>query len=553
MYHLDMPEATVDGRPEAAFGRGLAPSTWRAWAYRCTLRGVYGRPPPGAMPATCGNLPGRESGSGDGIMARILVVDDEPGIREMLGVLLRRAGHDPVAVEGAVAALARIERDAPFEAVVTDLSMPDGSGMDVLSAARRRDPSTEVIMITAYATTEAAVAAMRSGAYDYLRKPFDNATLLATLEKALEKRALSRENELLREQALARLGRGGLVGQSAAIQRIAQLIDRIANGRTSVLITGESGTGKEMVARAIHERGDRHAGPLIVVNCGALPEALMESELFGHERGAFTGATARKEGLFRAAAGGTIFLDEVGELPPGLQVKLLRVLQERRVRPVGAEKEVDVDVRVVAATNRDLEAEVAAGRFRQDLFYRLNVIRIVVPPLRERREDIPLLAEHFLRKHGALAGRRLSLAPEAARWLMQRTWPGNVRELENVIERAVALALGDRVTLADLTDEAAGPVPPAAPPLVALPAEGLDLDAYLADVERRLLLEALARAGGVRTRAAALLRMSFRSFRYRLSKFGLGGGDDVASDEVVDEVGDSAGTGGGSEEPDAGT
>jgi two-component system response regulator PilR (NtrC family) len=467
-------------------------------------------------------------------MARILVVDDEPGIREMLTVLLRRAGHVPVAASGASEALERLEHEAPFDAVVTDLSMPDGSGMDVLAAARRRDPSAEVIMITAYATTEAAVAAMRSGAYDYLQKPFDNATLLATLDKALDKRALARENEALRDQARGRLGRAGLVGQSAAMQRIAQLVERIASSRTSVLVTGESGTGKEMVARAIHERGDRRDAPLVVVNCGALPETLMESELFGHERGAFTGATSRKEGLFRAAEGGTIFLDEVGELPPGLQVKLLRVLQERRVRPVGGEKELEVDARVVAATNRDLDAEVAAGRFRQDLFYRLNVIRIVVPPLRERREDVPLLAEHFLRKHAALAGRRLTFAPEAVRWLVQRPWPGNVRELENVVERAVALALGDRITLADLTDEAAGPAPTHAAPLAALPPEGLDLDAHLADIERRLLLEALARAGGVRTRAAALVGMSFRSFRYRLAKIGLAGPGDAAGEDGAD-------------------
>ncbi len=458
-------------------------------------------------------------------MARILVVDDEPGLREMLGVLLRRARHEPVCVPGVVTALARIADDDPYDLVITDLSMLDGTGMTVLEAARTRDATTEVVMITAFATTEAAVEAMRRGAYDYVQKPFKNPELLATIDKALEKRAIHRENESLRASALGTFRLGNLIGKSEPMKRVMALIERIASARTSVLVTGESGTGKEVVARALHDRGDRREAPFVVVNCGALPETLMESELFGHERGAFTGAATRKDGIFRAADKGTLFLDEVGELTPALQVKLLRVLQERKVRPIGGEKEFEVDVRLVAATNRDVELEVREGRFRQDLFYRLNVIRLVMPPLRDRPEDIPLLAEHFLVKHGALAGRRLLFSPEVLRWIAQQRYPGNVRELENVVERAVTLAAGPRITLADLPDTLATNGA-ATPRPIGLPPEGMDLDAFLADTEQRLLLEALERTGGVRKRAAKLVGMSFRSFRYRLAKYGLGDGDD---------------------------
>ncbi len=463
-------------------------------------------------------------------MARILVVDDEPGLREMLSVLLRRARHEPVVVTGVIAALARIKADDPYDLVVTDLSMPDGTGMQVLGAARAKDPTTEVVMITAYATTEAAVEAMRKGAYDYVQKPFNNAELLATLDKALEKQAIHRENDVLRASARGSFRLGDLIGKSEPMKRVMSLVERIASAPTSVLITGESGTGKELVARALHDRGDRRGLPFVVVNCGALPEALMESELFGHEKGAFTGAATRKEGLIRAADKGTLFLDEVGELTAALQVKLLRVLQERKVRPVGSEKEQDVVVRVVAATNRDVEQEVKDGRFRQDLFYRLNVIRLVMPPLRDRPEDIPLLAEHFLIKHGALAGRRLTFSPEALRWIAQQRYPGNVRELENVVERAVTLATGPRIMLADLPDAVDLPSEDV-PRTVTLPPSGMDLDGFLGETEHRLLLEALERAGGVRKRAASLVGMSFRSFRYRLAKYNLSDVDEGATDD----------------------
>ena len=449
----------------------------------------------------------------------MLVVDDEASLRRMLGTLLRRSGYDVTEAENVTAARGRIAQSEPFDAVVTDLLMPDGSGLDVLDAASDRAVDTQVIVITAYTTTARAVEAMRGGAYDFLEKPFKNDVLLATLEKALEKRHIVRENELLRAQAR---GTGtGIVGVSAKVVALRELIERAASAPTSVLITGESGTGKELVARALHDRSDRRESPFVVVNCGALPENLMESELFGHEKGAFTGATAQKEGLFRAAHGGTLFLDELGELPLSLQVKLLRVLQDRRVRPVGSESEHDVDVRVVAATNRDLEAEVDEGSFREDLFYRLNVIRIALPPLRERPEDVRPLADHLLRKHLALQGRALRFSDEALRWLSHRSFPGNVRELENLVERAVALSRGPDITVEDLGGQPSRP-PSMFPASAVDVSEGIDLDAHLASIEKQILLDALEAAGGNRTKAAELCGMSFRSFRYRLQKYDLG-------------------------------
>jgi two-component system response regulator PilR (NtrC family) len=459
------------------------------------------------------------------VSARILVNDDEAALREMLSILLRRAGYAVSVVETRSRALEAIEKN-DFDAVITDLALPDGSGMDVLAAARAKDDALQVVMITAFGSTEQAVEAMRLGAYDFIQKPFRNHELLALLEKALEKRRIVTENRALRTAALGTFRAGDLLGKSEAMRRVMQMVSRVAASRTSVLITGESGTGKEMVARALRSESDRADGPFVVVNCGALPEALMESELFGHEKGAFTGATGKSEGLVRAADKGTLFLDEIGELAPGLQVKLLRVLQERKVRPVGGSREHDVDIRVISATNRDLDADVKTGAFRQDLFYRLNVIRLHLPPLRERPEDIPLLAQHFVHKHGALAGKQLELSSEALAWLVRQPFFGNVRELENVVERAVTLAREGRIGLEELPEAAAPSTPPAEGD--AAIGEGFDLDGYLGGIERRLILRALEQAGGVRTEAAKLLGMSFRSFRYRLAKYGLGdgGGDD---------------------------
>jgi two-component system response regulator PilR (NtrC family) len=471
------------------------------------------------------------------VTARILVVDDEAGLREMLAMLLARAGYHVSTANGFVQAADSVDELPTFDLVITDLAMPDGSGMDVLNKVKKRDSSTEVIVVTAYATTENAVQAMRDGAYDYIEKPFKNDALLAVVEKALEKRAIVHENLALRERMQKGFRAGNLIGKSAAMQRVMDMVRRVASAPASVLITGDSGTGKELVARAIHGEGERAAGPFVAINCAAMPESLLESELFGHEKGAFTGATAAKEGLFRAAHQGTLFLDEVGELPLALQVKLLRVLQERTVRSVGGEKEYPVDVRMVAATNRDIEAEVAAGKFRQDLFYRLNVIRLHLPPLRERPEDVPLLADHFLRKHSALQQKRLRFSPDALRWISNQPFPGNVRELENLVERAVTLANGSIIEMADLPgEEPASQGRPTDPSALLSPGQAFDLDAYLGEVEKRLLLAALEKAGGVRKRAAKLIGMTFRSLRYRLAKYGLDKEEEEEQDESDNET-----------------
>ena len=463
---------------------------------------------------------------------RLLVVDDEPGLRRMLEILFRREGYDVVCANGYRSALEAISQSPqPFAVVLTDLAMPDGSGLDVLSDAKRRSVATEVILITAHGSVDNAIRAVRAGAYDFVRKPFDTEELLALVAKALEKQAIVAENRRLRAQ-VSQVSESEIVGRSPAMRGVLDLIRRIAPMKTTVLITGDSGTGKERIARAIHEGSDRKHRPFLVVNCGALPEALMESELFGHEKGAFTGASTRHLGLFREAEGGTLMLDEVGELPLTLQVKLLRVLQERRVRPVGATQEVPVDVRVLAATNRDVEEDVAVGKFRQDLYYRLNVIRIGLPPLSQRREDIPILTERFVSRFAAEMGKDVvGLTPDAMKALQQYDFPGNVRELENVIERAVALAGARAIGLGDLSVEISGQAASPGPSLLRLPESGCDLDAVLGEVERRLLLEALDRTGGVRKAAANLLGITFRSLRYRLGKHAL---DPDATDEPAE-------------------
>ena len=449
----------------------------------------------------------------------------------MLEILFRREGYSVVSAPGCKAALDAIaSAPQPFPAVVTDLSMPDGSGLDVLAAAKNRSSSTEVILVTAHSTIENALSAMRSGAYDFVAKPFEAAELAALVGKAIEKQAIVVENQRLKAH-LSRISSTEVLGKSLAMRKVLELATRIAAAKTTVLITGESGTGKERVARAIHDRSERASGPFLVVNCGALPEALMESELFGHEKGAFTGAGSKNLGLFRQAEGGTVLLDEVGELPLSLQVKLLRVLQERSVRPVGAAQEVPVDVRVLAATNRDVEADVASGKFRQDLYYRLNVIRLTLPPLRERSDDVPLLAERFIQRFAAEMGKEVvGFTPDGLRALTAYRFPGNVRELENVIERAVALSASRVIGLGDLPESISGHASAPAQTLLDLPPEGLNLDDVLNEAERRLLLAALERSGGVRKRAAELLGVTFRSLRYRLKKLGLGD-DDEDSDE----------------------
>lgn len=469
-------------------------------------------------------------------MGHILIVDDEQSMREFLSICLRRGGHDVSVAQNAAEALEQL-RTKPVDVVVTDLRMPgDLDGLGLLKAIKSGEvrfaltsggpPASvepDVIVVTAYATADTALAAMKQGAYDYLTKPFQVDEINAVIGRALEKRALVQENLALRDQVAGRVRLANLLGKSRAMHKVFELISKVHSTRTSVLITGESGTGKELVARALHTEGSRAKARFIAVNCGAIPEELMESELFGHKKGAFTGAVADRVGMFQHADGGTLFLDEIGELSPNLQVKLLRALQERKIKPVGASDEVEVDARVIAATNRDLEAEVARGAFRPDLYYRLNVIEIHIPPLRHRREDIPLLADYFLRRFGAEHGRNLRFSNEAMRRLEAYDFPGNVRELENIVERAVALSSGPVITEEDLPE-----VRRSTPTSEALefPPEGIDLDRLLSDYERSWVLRALERTGGVRKQAATLLGISFRSLRYRLAKLGIDKADE---------------------------
>ena len=455
----------------------------------------------------------------------------------MLEILFKREGYQVVSAPGYRAAVEAIaQHPQPFPVILTDLSMPDGSGLDLVSAAKNRSLASEVILLTAHSTLENAIAAMRSGAYDIVAKPFDPSELAALVAKALEKNALVNENLSLKARVRATEKKAELEGRSPALKQLFDVIERIAPTRATVLITGESGTGKERVARAIHVRSDRAQGPFLVVNCGALPENLMESELFGHEKGAFTGAQTRRAGLFCDGDGGTVLLDEVGELPAALQVKLLRVLQERVVRPVGSSEEVPVDVRILAATNRDVEADVEQGRFRQDLYYRLNVIRLSLPPLRDRREDVPLLADKFRERFAHEMGKDIvGFTPDALRAIERYDFPGNVRELENIVERAVALAGSRVIGLGDLPRTVSGQLGAPEPGLLTLPPEGCELDAVLHEVERRLLIDALERTGGVRKAAAKLLGVTFRSLRYRLDKHALGADLDDEPDSENDQ------------------
>jgi two-component system, NtrC family, response regulator PilR len=459
-------------------------------------------------------------------MASILVVDDELSLREFLEILLRKQGHDVATAADVPAALRRVS-EGGLDLVITDLRLGEGSGLTVLEEVRERSPGTEVVVVTAFATAETAIRAMKLGAYDYLLKPFKVDELRLVVEKALERRSLVQENRVLRHRVgAAPLGAPGLLGDGPAMAEVRALVEKVAPASSTVLVTGESGSGKEVVARSIHARGPRREQPFVAINCGAIPEGLIESELFGHERGSFTGAAERRAGLFEVAGSGTLFLDEVGELPPAIQVKLLRAVQERRVRRVGGTVDLPFSARIVAATNRDLQRDVAEGRFREDLYYRLNVIQLRVPPLREHREDVPLLVEHFLARFAFESGRAgVRLAPDAWQRLRDYDYPGNVRELANIVERAVTLADGPEIRAADLPPAvartASAPAAEAAAPAV-LPEGGIDLQEHLDAIERRLLDQALERSGGVKTVAARLLRITFRSLRYRLAKFGIG-------------------------------
>jgi two-component system response regulator PilR (NtrC family) len=456
-------------------------------------------------------------------MATILVVDDERSMREFLEILLRKQGHEVATAQDAAAALARAAQ-GDLDLVVTDLRLGRESGIDVLRAVKEQTPGVEVIVVTAFATTENAVQAMKLGAYDYVLKPFKVDELLLVVGKALERRALVAENRVLRLKA-GSAREQELLGRSPAIEEVRQMVEKVAAARTTILVAGESGTGKEVVARMIHARGGRADQPFVAINCGAIPEGLIESELFGHEKGSFTGASDARAGLFEVAGSGTLFLDEVGELPAPVQVKLLRALQERRIRRVGGTRDLPFAARIIAATNRDLAVEVREGRFREDLYYRLNVIQIRLPPLRERREDLPAFVEHLLARFAAEAGRPPPrFSPEAQAVLEAHGWPGNVRELANVVERAVTLSDGPVIgpEVIPPTVKGTGDAAPAGGARAALPDGGLDLQAHLDAIERQVLLQALERTGGVKTEAARLLSLTFRSLRYRLAKFGIG-------------------------------
>ncbi len=451
---------------------------------------------------------------------RILIVDDEQGMREFLTICLTRSGYKAEAVAGGADAIKALDKNT-YDLVITDLTMPLVDGMAVLRHATSLAHPPLVIMVTAFATTETAIEAMKLGAYDYLTKPFKVDEIQVIVRRALERVDLTSENRRLRDELRGVYSLDAMVGKSSAMLKVFELTRKVAPTRANVLLRGESGTGKELVARALHNVSDRADGPFVAVNCGAIPETLMESELFGHVRGAFTGADHNRDGVFVAARGGTLFLDEIGELPVTMQVKLLRALQDRRVRPVGGNAETEVDCRVVAATNRDLEAAIEAGEFRQDLYFRLNVVQIVLPPLRYRPEDVPLLVERFFARFNREMGRDLGgIAPDAMEWFLAHDYPGNVRELENLVERAVALESGAQLTAHNL--------PKLRPRITApvaedgeLPEEGVDLEQAVADLERRLIEAALRKSNGVRKHAAKLLGIKLRSLRYRLEKLGI--------------------------------
>jgi two-component system response regulator PilR (NtrC family) len=452
---------------------------------------------------------------------RILIVDDEKGMRDLLSIMLRGEGYRVDQADSATRAREMISR-ASYDLVISDIAMPDGSGVDVLRAAKEAQPDAIVILITAYASTETAIEALKLGAYDYIIKPFDVEEMRIVLKNALERRQLERENTLLKRELKEHARFDDLVGQGPAMEEVRAMIERIAPTHSTVLVYGESGTGKELAARAIHRRSPRRAKQFVSINCGALPDELLESELFGHVKGSFTGAVAAKKGLFEVADGGTIFLDEIGDTSPAMQIKLLRVLQEREIRRVGGTESMEVDVRIIAATNQDLEQLVREKRFREDLFYRINVIAIKMPPLREKREDIPTLAGHFLAKYAKMMGKKIrEISPEAMRALMDYGWPGNVRELENVLERAVALETSDRILPASFSRDvtARGGSAPGFPAV--LTEEGIDLETQLERLRERFMNEALSRTNGVQTRAAELLGMTFRSFRYFAKKYNL--------------------------------
>jgi two-component system response regulator PilR (NtrC family) len=477
-------------------------------------------------------------------VSKILLAEDEKSMRDLLALMLRKEAYVVDTAESGTAAREHLERDGAYDLVITDISMPGMTGLELLRHCRRVAPDTAVVLMTAFGSKETAIEALNDGAAYYVEKPFDLDEMKVVVRKTLEQKRLAAENtdlkvenRDLRAELQGKYRFEGLVGRSAKMRAIFQLIERVAATGSTIMISGESGTGKELIARAIHYNSGRGERPFVSINCGALPDELLESELFGHMKGSFTGATAQKKGLFEVASGGTIFLDEIGETSPAMQIKLLRVLQERKIRRVGGTEEIDVDVRVITATNQDLEKLVGERRFREDLFYRINVIPIRMPALREKPEDIPPLAEHFLEKYrGVMAKRIEGISKATMECIESYHWPGNVRELENVIERAVALEMGALVEPESLPREVRQGKLRQGEIEVVLPESGIDLDRHLEALRRKYMLEAMDRCGSVQTRAAEILGMTFRSFRYFAKKYGITGKDGGAAEAHGDAL-----------------
>ena len=452
-------------------------------------------------------------------MYRILVVDDEKSMRDFLSIILKKEGYSVTTAEDGEQAIQLIQKNI-YDLVLTDIRMPRRSGLDVLKVVKETSPETVVMLITAFASTETAVEAMKRGAYDYISKPFQIDEVKLVIRNALEKKQLKTDNVRLRRQLKEETAFKNIVGKSPVMQRVYEIIQKVADTKSNVLILGESGTGKELIARAIHFNSSRKDAPFVAVSCSALPEPLLESELFGHVKGAFTGAHTNKEGLFEVANQGTVFLDEIGDTPPTIQAKLLRVLEEKEFRRIGGTHNIQVDIRIIAATNKNLEKAVAEGQFREDLYYRLDVIPIHLPPLRERTEDIPWLADHFLTKRSQSSGKPAKrFTPEAIRLLQFHEWRGNVRELENVIERVVAMVSDDTITEQDIMSCLEKPMGSREIHPTNLPPDGLNLEALVEEVEKGLLIKALQRTGWIKREAARLLGLNMRSFRYRLEKY----------------------------------
>ena len=461
------------------------------------------------------------------IKDKILVADDEQSMREFLDIMLKKEGYKVSLASNGEEVVKLVDNDL-FDLVLLDIRMPKLDGISALKKIKANAPETIVIMITAYASADTAIKAMKEGAYDYITKPFKVEEIKLIIKNALEKKNLQKENILLKQVVRDRYHFGNIIGQSPKMMALYDFLEKVSPTKTNILIAGESGTGKELVAKAIHFNSPRKEKPFVTLNCGAIPESLIESELFGHMKGAFTDAIATKKGLFEVADEGTIFLDEISELPLLMQVKLLRVLQDKEFKRVGGTEDILVDVRIISATNKDLEEGVKEKRFREDLFYRLNVIQIKLPPLRDRKEDIQILANHFLKKYSEeLSKNILKITPEALQILLNYDYPGNVRELQNIIERAVALESSQELTAYNLSSYLSGqPLLKKGPIDIEIPSEGIDLEKMVEDLERTLLLKALDKTKGIKKKAAELLHINFRSMRYRLEKYGLNHGVD---------------------------